>query len=397
MILAYSVTNFKSFEDVTVLSFEATPDKAHEETLLHCDEECWVLPSIAVYGPNAAGKSNLLDSMQLMKSMICGDFSMPAPNEPLQFNPFAYRNDAPHTDTKFELAFMLEGIKYEYSFSYNKDEITKEHLLFWRSSRPTTVFERDSSTETPISFPKGMKLGNLKKIASMTNANRLFLRNAVELGDESMLPVYEFFKEKIHYYSEESKDDLTTNILRDSRNAVMRQKIVEYLSKADVGIANISASANKEDPDNPIILFTHTVERDGRKYNFAMNMEGESRGTQKLYNILGHIVDALEYGKFLFVDELGFSYHPLIAQYVIEIFNDPELNLHNAQLLFTTHNTTLLNLEKMRRDQIWFVEKNDRTQTSELYPLSDYSPRKNENIERGYLLGRYGAIPFFGR
>ena len=183
---------------------------------------------------------------------------------------------------------------------------------------------------------------------------------------------------------------------------------LKFLEKADLNIKGYKVTQEKLTDDQintmpdiirpffltnaPVYIVNTTHITNGEKYDF--DISEESLGTQAIFSFIPVIKDVIDNGKVLFVDELDRSLHPFIVKYIVELFNDPDLNYKNAQLIFNTHDTNLLDLELLRRDQIWFTEKNPTDGVSVLYPLDDFSVRKSENVEKGYLLGRYGAVPF---
>ena len=193
------------------------------------------------------------------------------------------------------------------------------------------------------------------------------------------------------------------------RKPEAKQAICNFLTSADISIADIDVVTRrvpgqsvhfdiaagktevKEEDQDINELFFHHVTKQGKA---TFRLDDESMGTRNLLFLIGPILDILDKGLTLCIDELDSSLHPLLVRRLVELFHNPSLNVKGAQLIFSTHDTSLLDSEIFRRDQIWFVEK-DSEQASKLYPLSDFSPRKNEALERGYLMGRYGGLPFF--
>lgn len=163
---------------------------------------------------------------------------------------------------------------------------------------------------------------------------------------------------------------------------------------ADLGIKDIRITGSKEEP---IISALHTLDtEDGTSKGFWLPLGQESVGTQRFFSRIGMWLAALESGAVLVVDEIESSMHPLLTRHLIEIMQDAAINTNHTQLIFTTHDTGLLDLTLLRRDQIWFAEKDEKTMQTDIYALTEFSPRKGENISKGYLQGRYGAIPFIG-
>lgn len=175
----------------------------------------------------------------------------------------------------------------------------------------------------------------------------------------------------------------------------MRTRIIGELLLADLGIVSIGVTEQGDGKESHVLMVHRTKDADGTK-KFPMPLEQESAGTQRFFARIGPWLNALDKGGILFVDELEASLHPLLTRRLVTMVQDSQINTNYAQLIFTTHDTTILDLSLLRRDQIWFAEKNPETLGTELYSLWDFSARKDENIEKGYLLGRYGAIPFLG-
>jgi AAA15 family ATPase/GTPase len=193
------------------------------------------------------------------------------------------------------------------------------------------------------------------------------------------------------------------------KNETDKPQILKFLQAADLAITNVeikmkrdqqirvsfeqgkASLETKAETDIPAATLFHQ----GKDNNsFGLDLNEESHGTQRLFAYAGPILDILRNGKILIVDELDASLHPKMVRFLISLIQNADINQNNAQLIFTTHNTSLLDMDLLRRDQIWFMEK-DADQASHLYPLTDFSPRKGEALEKGYLMGRYGALPFF--
>ena len=259
--------------------------------------------------------------------------------------------------------------------------------------------------------------GENRTIENLTRPNSLFLSAAAQNNHEQLTPIYRWFADKVMVLVDSRSQWFTANMCSDPSN---RQVVFDLLSAADLGIVGLDVAENKglkqlaegifdllrtgspTDPGEkstlpdlpPNLLLRHRAAHnsDGVQFENAK----ESAGTLTWLNLLGPIVSLLSSGGILWVDELDASLHPLLAIEVVKLFNDPKRNPHLAQLIFNTQDTNLLESADLRRDQIWFVEKDDGG-ASHLYPLTDFKPRRHENYEHGYLQGRYGAIPFVRR
>ncbi len=251
--------------------------------------------------------------------------------------------------------------------------------------------------------------GHNQTIKTTTRPNVLFLWNAANLNHPQLKDVYSYLRLSIRVISAERLDvfkSYSAELAKGNERA--KESMRHLLEVADVGISDFEIREESY-TENDIPKTFSTVERslilnqkrldvymqhpgsDGQ--NVAFKLEEESNGTRRLFAFSGILDDAMERGYTLFVDELDASLHPLIVRYLVEMFHNPMINKNGAQLIFNSHDTTLMDNCLFRRDQIWFVEK-DRQGSSHLYPLLDYQPRKGEALAKGYLMGRYGAIPF---
>lgn len=246
--------------------------------------------------------------------------------------------------------------------------------------------------ENQINFPSDNIKGDKVSLADKTTENNLFLNVAATFNHPQLRPLHEY----LNLYLEVPDDYASTlplhTHLYTKNNSVAKKQVEEFLSYADLGITDFKVTEGKSSylPD---IEFGHRNSESNKKTYF--DIYEESAGTRRLFNMLGPVLIGLHYGGIIFLDEIQSSLHPLLSHKLLELFNNPEKNKKNAQLIFTTHDTTLMDKDFMRRDQIWFVEK-DAAGASHLYPLLDYSPKQNESLSKGYLEGRYGAIPVFG-
>lgn len=190
---------------------------------------------------------------------------------------------------------------------------------------------------------------------------------------------------------EMSLENTLSAIRKGGRN---KQRILKEMLYADLGIKDVQITGSKE---NPTILAVHRlIDESGKETDYSLRLGQESMGTQRFFFRIGMWMEALQNGAVLIVDEIESSMHPLLTRHLIEMIQDAAVNTRHAQLIFTTHDTGLLDLTLLRRDQIWFAEKDEKSMQTDIYALSDFSPRKGENISKGYLQGRYGAIPFIG-
>lgn len=384
MLLQFSVTNHRSIHSKAVLSLAATADNTFRSSIISPDGKKDILPVIALYGANAAGKSNVLYALMLMKSMIVGEYAKPLKDTLLPQEPFAFTER--EEPTEFEAIYYYEGIKYAYGFSFTKEKIVEEYLYHWRNGREGLVFLRKDGKYT---FRESV--GEQNVLAGRTPDNRLFLVTSNEWNNKETQDAYLWFTRKLNTLPENA-DSYELTLAELEKGKKQKAQILNELLVADLGIVDVKIVGSK---DKPTIMTTHKlVDNAGKESNFDLQIAQESQGTKRFFSRIGSWLATLDNGGTLIVDEIEASMHPLLTRHLIEAMQDKNINRNQAQLIFTTHDVGLLDQKLLRRDQIWFAEKNNDTAETEIYALTDFSPRKDENIQKGYLQGRYGAIPF---
>lgn len=408
MLIEFSVKNYKSIRDKQLLSLVATKDDAHSSTHLITTGIKGIpniLKSAVIYGANASGKTNLIRAFEFMRNVVAESAGLQQGRK-LNFYPFKLDNEAINQPSEFEITFLDSGIRYQYGFALTAERITEEWLLVYTKAKPqewfTRTFDIKKSKET-YKFGPHLK-GKRKLWKDTTRPNALFLSNAVQLNSEQLLPVFTWIVNNINVFNAGAspffKHSVDMLLKENGKN-----KIIDFLSSADISITDIDIVSRKATVFNlkptgksdfsteeeiPIPIFKHATKRESAMLQF----DEESMGTQRLFCMAAPILEILRDGKILIVDELDSSLHTLLVRRLVSLFHSSEHNTKGAQLIFSTHDTSLLDMNVFRRDQIWFVEK-DHDQATKIYPLSDFSPRKNEALEKGYLSGRYGALPFF--
>jgi AAA15 family ATPase/GTPase len=389
MLVEFSVKNFRSLKDSVTLSMQAGKDAEHIGDLIDIDGKDKLLPVAAIYGANSAGKSNLLLALRAMQDMITGDSAQLLKDKKIPFEPFAFV-DSPQP-TEFEIIYYYNSIKYAYSFSHDDVQILKEELRHWPKGREALIFSRKNGK---YMFRENVNEQNT--LAGRTPENRLYLVASNEWNAPQTALAYKWFTEKLLPYDEQDTPDATIKLFDLEKVNPVRSKVLRELVLADLGISKVSISAVKNPSEKPTVRMFHQAEGELKGKQYPLPLESESEGTQRYFSRIGPWVLALEKGGILFVDEIESSLHPLLTRRLVEMVQNPEINTNSAQLIFTTHDVMLLDLSLLRRDQIWFADKNPKTLATELFSLWDFSARKDENIIKGYLQGRYGAIPFLG-
>lgn len=411
MLLEFRVRNYRSIRDEQVLTLIASGDKELADTHLAptgLKAASHALRSAVVYGPNASGKSSLLRALDYLRAVVAESATVIQPGQTYNVQPFKLDPASAQQPTEFEITFLLAGVRHQYAFSMTAQRIVNESLLVYRSSKPTQLFNRQHVDGDVYDYEFSTYLSGPRKVwQESTRPNSLFLSMAAQLNSEQLGPVFNWIVRNIVFLPAGASvlPDFTTALLTTAEG---RASIRDFLSTADISIADVQAvshkgmhtqfvmsasgvqQASQEERELLLPVFEHRTPKGSAKFE----LHDESEGTQRLYGLIAPVLDCLREGRVLVVDELDSSLHTLLVRRLIAMFQTPELNPHGAQLIFSTHDTSLLDHTLFRRDQIWFTEK-DADQATRLYPLTDFSPRKQEAWERGYLAGRYGAVPFF--
>jgi AAA15 family ATPase/GTPase len=419
MLIEFSVTNYRSFlttQSLTLAANTATELQEENSFVSPVSNLPRLLRSSVVYGPNAAGKSNLIQAIAFMKRFLLSSAKESQEGEKIDATPFLFNRQSSRNSSEFEVLFIQDGIRYQYGFAVNSKRVTGEWLFAYPEGRAQKWFERnyDLETQKDIWYFGPKFTGRRKVWQEATRSNALFLSTAIQLNNEQLKPVFNWFDHKLHVIDqgENLHPGFSTGECEEEEK---KKKILKFMNAADLSITDIFLEKKEfstkdlpaEMPQN--IKEEISKELDGKKLtslffmhpssdkgeDVALEFDEESAGTRKLFTLAGPWLDVLDNGLVLFVDELDTSLHPHLVRFLLNLFHNPETNRHNAQLVFTTHDTTVLDQTLMRRDQVWFIEK-DAENATRLYPLSDYKPRKGEALQKGYLYGRYGALPFPG-
>lgn len=413
MLVEFHVKNFRSLRDEQVLSLVASKDKTLRDThtlITGISAVPTLLRSTAIYGANASGKSNLIKALQYMRGVVAESATAIQPGQSFAVQPFRLDTDSTSQPTEFEVIFLLDDIRYQYGFAMTPQRIISEYLLVYKAFKPQRWFARhfDAKTGKDVyDFGPGLK-GSKNVWEGATRSNALFLSMAVQLNSEALRPVFDWFVNRLVIFNEQIQLNPQVSI-QMLKQADGRKEICDFLTAADISISDIDVETRKvpgqavhfdlvagktevrpEELEEHQLRFHH-VTKQGKA---VFDLMDESSGTRNLLFLAGPVLDVLNKGLTLVIDELDTSLHTMLVRELVRLFHRPEISTGGAQLIFTTHDTSLLDAPDLfRRDQVWFVEK-DRDQASTLISLSEFSPRKNEALERGYLMGRYGGIPF---
>ena len=410
MLIEFSVKNFLSIKDRVTLSMVASKDTSHGNNLIkNADKGIDILNTAVLYGANASGKTTVLRAIGFLVKFLTMSHEMQKGRKiPVK----AFKLDRVCLDkpSSFEIIFKTEGIKYAYGFSATEDKVIDEYLYYYPKGRQSIIFERENTDQYKFTNDIEIQTQIRNKFHS---PNKLYLSTASLWEYETAQIPFKWLDSNLQIIiSHERLEEITASLMKESE---IVNKRVKYLIKNAVkDIEDITFTEIELDKkDNPILKFlteeakAKILSNDDNKLlsvNTSHKMNNseelvefdlgeESDGTQKLFGLLGPWIDVLEEGSTLIVDELDIRLHTHLTRFLIELFQNPEINKNNAQLIFSTHDTNLLDQDLFRRDQIWFTEKKEDNST-DLYSLDDFTVRKDAAIEKGYLQGKYGAIPY---
>jgi hypothetical protein len=412
MLIGFSVRNFRSFADEQSFSFSTSSDSMHAAT--HC------LPtgmksvrrlsrSAIVFGPNGSGKTNLINAFAVMRdlvlhSTIFSDSEFAARHAPFRLSSLVRRH------TEFEIDVLLDKVRYRYGFAYDDKAIRAERLLVYCTGKSQRWFERswDDETHRETWAPFSQNFSGPRSMwRDATRLNALFLTTAAQLNAEQLKPLFNWFEQGMEVILASEPPNLARMAI-SLQDAGFKRRMLDFLRAADIRVNDVRvrdpeaaaieapAAAKLADrrsagaANRSAVEFSHS--RDGA-FVWLQAAE-ESAGAQRLAALFGPLLAAIENGKLLLVDEFDLSLHPLVARYLMQLINDPKISDRGAQLLLTSHNTTLMDVNVLRRDEIWLMSLGEN-QASQLTPVwrSPLPPRRHELIGKGYLRGRYGAIP----
>ncbi len=421
MLVNFTVKNYRSFKQERTFSMESSSIKEHAGSIIKSGKYK-LLPLAVLYGANSGGKSNFIKAIATMRSMVRRSVRLNN-GDYLPYDPFALDEISEAKPTSFEIQFVKNDVLYRYGFEYNKKEIISEWLFekrFGEKEYELFIRSYDFIEVSQKRFTEGIGKEGL------TNTNRLFLSLVAQLKGEKSNLVLDWF----------GNCNILSGIDSEGYEAFTIRMFLEHLNGADqaqaffntlqLGFTRFSVKKvdiPKETIDSIPEFLKSKLERDGATGSFVesltthniYNEDGkivgersfhknqmESEGTKKVIEMSGPLFNTLIEGKTLIIDELDAKLHPLLTRNIVLLFMNPEVNMHGAQLIFATHDTNLLDLKIIRRDQIWFAEK-DRLESTDIYSLVEFKDedgnkvRNDRDIERDYIRGRYGAIPFIGK
>lgn len=423
MLIEFKVKNFRSIRDEQTLSLVAT--KANKEL-----PDCIIdkplkglaglefLKGAALYGANASGKSNVLLALKYLADLVEDSATEFKPGDPTWAEPFKLDPTYKTKPSEFEVTFETDGVRYLYGVAVTSHRVVEEYLYAYPEGRANCWCHRTFDPDSH-SYEWEKPSGSFKhdaKLQDYTKENVLFLSQGADLNHPQLMQVYMWFKTQLRFLNLGADGGLHPLItLKYFEEENDQQRVLNLIKSADIGISDIRVAERELNLENikgkiPPDLLSRMLEKNSEgklttpEINFlhhdiegntiSMDFEDEeSAGTQRFFSLLGPWLDILKNGYTVFIDEIDTSLHPLLVRELLKLLFCAQNNPNGAQIVFTTHNPVFLDQTLLRRDQVWFTEKDDSGATS-LYPLTDYNERGNAALAKRYLAGVYGGIPF---
>lgn len=405
MILEFSCSNHKSIKDKVTFSAIASSDDTYAETLKEFSKYR-VLRSAVIYGPNGSGKSNFLNALEFMRNLVCNSMNH-QPGQGIFQAP--HKLSASNEPSEYSIQFVKDDIRYAYGFTIVNNLVEEEYLYYFPKGKQVKIFERGENVVKPGDKYKG---GVFDVSLSVLKENRLFLSCAANFSNLKEVELaFLFFQTDIVYYNPQVNNWTEYSIQLMQRDEEVRKMFLKFLQELGTGIKDVKVKLEKvkvqssdlpaEIPDfiKNVLTMQEANKIDAKIVyeHFETDlMVEESVGIRKLFEVICPIIDIIQNGKILICDEFEMGLHESIVHYIIETFHKAKQDKF-AQLIFTTHDTSLLDTAIFRRDQIWFTQLNEYRST-DLYSLAEIkNVRKTENLEKGYVSGKYGAIPMLNQ
>ncbi|MFF2329164.1 MULTISPECIES: ATP/GTP-binding protein [unclassified Streptomyces] len=417
MLLRFQVTNHTSLLEEQELSLVATDHHPERAEAGLAGGEFRAVPVVAVYGTNASGKSNVIDSLGWMRSAVLSSFRHWDPSGGVPRRPFALRRDASSYPSSFAVDFGMNGVRHQFGFSVDDDRVTEEWLYYYPEGRQRRIYERGS--DDSVVFGRWLT-GRRKLIAELLRPNSLYLSVAAAQGHDQLGEVFRWFGRGLRMATDHDfpqRVDQTVQLCLADDVERTTASTMALLRFADLGVSGLEIKEPDEWSQEDHKRITRAL-RDalGEKVRiqhdpgkrvrvehrtadgvFPLDLAQESSGTRTWIGLIGPVITTLAQGGVLCVDELDARLHPYLVDALVGMFQSPETNRTGAQLVFSTHEAALLGRNvrtELFRDQVWFTEKDPHTLATRLFPMTEFSVRDStDNLEKRYLGGRYGAVP----
>jgi uncharacterized protein len=411
MLIGFRLANFRSFLNEQTFSFATSSDRAHEST--HCVRTGMkAIPRLSksaiIFGPNGSGKTNFVIALETLRDLVLhstaySDAQFAERHTPYRFGPSAYR------PTHFEIDVLRDKVRYRYSVSYDEHQIWSERLLVYRTGKAQRWFERhfDQNSRSEVWQPFSPNFNGPREMwRRATRPKALFLTTAAQLNSEQLKPLFHWFEHGLEILFPSDTADVG-RIAASIQDPATKARTLRLLRSVDVRVddvrladSEVTATEMGATRTPPTGHLPHVNNRSKVEFLYSrqgwppvwLGPEYEAAGVHRLLGLFGPLLEAIDHDKLLVVDEFDANLHPLISRFLVKFINDPAISSGTAQLLLISHNTTLMDLDMLRRDEIWLTEL-DESHATNLSTVQRSSPRKHEHIAKGYLRGRYGAVP----
>ena len=420
MLLQFSVNNYRSIKDTITFSMLSSSKNENSFKVKKYN----LLNSAVIYGANASGKSNVLRAMAFMGRIVLNKTKVIQSTDTLPHDPFRLNSSTQNASSTFEIVFFIDEIKYRYGFEMDNTTVYAEWLYADEKGKEAKLFYRDSEDEEYVNknkFEEGYSFFDTSKSKIRVSPNQLFIWICDQDGGEISKSILKWFS-RFNLIDGLDHGGYINYTMKKMEDLTFKNEMINLVKTADIGIENITILEEDvpldiiENMNLPIDLKEEILKDGGlksvsintyhKKFDENNNEIGneifelddeESLGTRKFFKMSAPILNTLQEGKILIIDELDASLHPMITKHLIKLFSDKKINLYNAQLIFATHDINLLKPQIFKRDQIWFTEK-DKYGSTTLYSILEIKGvRANDDFEKQYIQGKYGAVPYLGK
>lgn len=420
MLLQFSVNNYRSIKDTVTFSMLSSSKNENAFKVKKYN----LLNSAVIYGANASGKSNLLRAMAFMGRIVLNKTKVIQSTDTLPHDPFRLNSSTQDASSTFEIVFFIDETKYRYGFELDNTTVYSEWLYADEKGKEAKLFYRDSEEEEYINsqkFKEGYIFFDSSKSKIRVSSNQLFIWKCDQDGGEISKSILKWFS-RFNLIDGLDHGGYISYTMKKMEDSTFKNEMINLVKTADIGIENITMEEEEVPLDMiekmglPIDLKEEILKDGGlksvsintyhKKFDENNNEIGneifelddeESLGTRKFFKMSAPILNTLQEGKILVIDELDASLHPMLTKHLIKLFGDKDINTKNAQLIFATHDTNLLKPQIFKRDQIWFTEK-DKYGSTTLYSILEIKGvRANDDFEKQYIQGKYGAVPYLGK
>lgn len=419
MLLQFSVNNYRSIKDTITFSMLSSSKNENSFKIKKYN----LLNSAVIYGANASGKSNLLRAMAFMGRIVLNKTKVIQSTDTLPHDPFRLNSSTQDASSTFEIVFFIDEIKYRYGFELDNTTVYAEWLYADEKGKEAKLFYRDSEDKEYVNpkFKEGYIFFDNSKSKIRVSLNQLFIWKCDQDGGEISKSILKWFS-RFNLIDGLDHGGYISYTMKKMEDLTFKNEMINLVKTADIGIENITMEEEEVPLDMiekmglPIDLKEEILKDGGlksvsintyhKKFDENNNEIGneifelddeESLGTRKFFKMSAPILNTLQEGKILIIDELDASLHPMLTKHLIKLFSDKYINTKNAQLIFATHDTNLLKPQIFKRDQIWFTEK-DKYGSTTLYSILEIKGvRANDDFEKQYIQGKYGAVPYLGK